>query len=187
MAKDTSTERGFTLPELLMAMAIGVTLMGFAVAGISGLTKSTRADGGLGEALTAFQSAREMSVSQRRNMQMIFTSPNVIQILRVEVPSGTTTLVRTVQIEGRVEFRTFAGMSDTPMAFGNSTPVSFGSTTPVMYTTDGSFIDANGDVVNGSLFLGVQGDSLSARAITVFGATGATTAWIWDGRTWNER
>jgi prepilin-type N-terminal cleavage/methylation domain-containing protein len=187
VANRRSLEVGFTLPELLMALAIGVTIMGFASAGILGLIKTTRAGGGLAEALAAFQSAREISISERRNMRMIFTSPNVIQIYRVEVPSGSTTLLRTIQLEGRVEFRTFPGIPDTPVAFGNSSAVSFGSTTPVGFTSDGSMIDANGDVLNGSLFLGVYGDPLSARAITVFGPTGALTQWVWDGRQWNER
>ncbi len=181
-------EAGLTLPELLIAISIGVMLAGLSVAGIAGLVKTTRADGGLADAITAFQSGRELSVSDRRNVQMIFTAPNTIELYRVELPSGTT-LLRTIVFEGRVEFRTFStsGMPDTPMAFGNSSAVSFGSNTPVMYTTDGSFIDSNGDVLNGTLFIGVANEPLSARAITVLGATGAVTGWVWDGRAWQER
>jgi prepilin-type N-terminal cleavage/methylation domain-containing protein len=186
MQTSADRERGYTLPELLMVVSIGVTLMALSVGGIMSLVKTSRADGGLTEAMMALEWARETSVSQRRNMQLVFNAPNQISIIRADLPSGTTTL-RTIELEGRVQFLTFATVPDTPAAFGKTSATAFGSSTPVMYTTDGSLISANGDVVNGTLFLGVTNEPLSARALTVFGATGAVTPWVWDGRQWNER
>ena len=55
-----------------------------------------------------------------------------------------------------------------------------------MFTTDGSFINANGDVLNGSLFIAIPGESISARAITIFGPTGMLHQWRWNGRAWVE-
>jgi hypothetical protein len=47
-------------------------------------------------------------------------------------------------------------------------------------------VDANGDVMNGTLFLAIPNDRNSARAITVFGTTGMMRAWRWDGSKWVE-
>ena len=55
------------------------------------------------------------------------------------------------------------------------------------FTSEGSFVDSSGDVLNGTMYLGHAGqDPTSARAITIFGATGLVRAWRWDGRNWVE-
>ena len=53
-----------------------------------------------------------------------------------------------------------------------------------MFTSDGSFIDSAGDVSNGTILLGVQGQTMTARAVTVFGATGLLRSWRWRGSKW---
>jgi hypothetical protein len=55
-----------------------------------------------------------------------------------------------------------------------------------MFTTDGSFLNSNGDLLNATLCIGVPGDTLSTRAISIFGATGAMHLWRWNGRAWVE-
>jgi hypothetical protein len=55
-----------------------------------------------------------------------------------------------------------------------------------MFTTDGSLIDSNGDVLNAAIFIAIPNESLSARAVTIFGATGALHMWRWNGRAWVE-
>ena len=53
-----------------------------------------------------------------------------------------------------------------------------------MFTSDGSLIDAAGDITNGSLFFGIPEQPLSARAVTVFGITGMLRTWTWGGAQW---
>lgn len=184
-------ERGFTITELMLAVAIGVIVVGMALGGVTGLIKNTRADGGLATAAAGLRAARELSVSSRRNVRISFGT-NTIMNTRVEycTPVATctpaTTLVRTTTLEGRVTFQLETGVPDTPDAFGMATATAFGSLVPPMFTTDGSFINSNGDVVNGTLFMGVVNDPLTARAITIFGPTGAMRLWKWNGRAWVE-
>ena len=187
-----------------MVLAIGMLVMGLAVGGVPAMLKTSRADGGLAELAAALRGARELSISNRRNVQVGFGT-NTITITRVEYCPSTcttsnystypgctatcaakTTTVRTVTLDGRTEFRLVSGLPDTPDAFGNATATAVGSPTPVMFTTDGSFVNANGDVINGSVFIAIPGDSLSARAVTLFGATGALHLWKWNGRAWVE-
>src|SRR3984893_9267311 len=173
----------------MLAIAIGLIVVGMAMGGVQGLTKNVRADGGLATAASGLRAAREMSVGSRRNVRLTFGT-NTIMNTRVEYCAAPcsggapTTLVRTTMLEGRAEFRLMSGVPDTPDGFGMASATAFGSLTPPMFTTDGSFINSNGDVLNGTLFIGVNGDPLSARAITIFGATGAMRLWKWNGRAW---
>jgi prepilin-type N-terminal cleavage/methylation domain-containing protein len=195
MISTRTDNRGFTLVELIVAIGIGLIVVGFAAANISGMIKTARADGGLEILATALRQSRELSVSERRNIQIRFpTTNNQVQIYRIEYPSGAQTLVRTITFEGRVQFKQQTGPGDTPDLFGNNTTICPDTTgaiclranVPAMFTTDGSFVDSNGDVLNGTLFISVPGDVLSARAIAIFGPTGALRLWRWNGRAWVE-
>jgi Tfp pilus assembly protein FimT len=197
-------ERGLTLIELMVVLGIGMIVMGLAIGGVPAMLRISRADGGLAELASAVRNGREMSISNRRNVQLAFGT-NTIMLTRVEYCPGTcttltagtypgcsstctakTTTLRTVTLEGRQQFQLVSSLPDTPDAFGNTSAINIGSNTPVMFTTDGSFVDANGDVRNASLFISIPGDRLSARAVTIFGATGALHLWRWNGRAWVE-
>jgi type II secretory pathway pseudopilin PulG len=182
--------RGYTMVELMLAIAIGMIVVAMAVGGVPGMVKTSRADGSLASAISGLRAARELSVSARRNVQLSFGT-NTIMNTRVEYCAPTpctpaTTLVRTTMLEGRAEFRLMTSVPDTPDGFGMASATAFGSLTPPMFTTDGSFVNSNGDILNGTLFIGVPGDPLSARAITIFGPTGAMRMWKWNGRAWVE-
>jgi hypothetical protein len=67
----------------------------------------------------------------------------------------------------------------------------------VMFTTSGSFVGStqsaanlylttNNNPVNASLFLGITGKTATARAVTIFGATGRVRSYYWTGTSWQE-
>jgi prepilin-type N-terminal cleavage/methylation domain-containing protein len=115
-------------------------------------------------------------------------------------------------MNGGAQFMQFAGLPNTPMGplgFGNSSaidlePVNGGGVgNAVMFTTAGSFVGAGGaapanyysvgnnDPVNATIFIGIQPaagqtNTLSARAITVVGATGRVRGYTWNGTAWQE-
>ena len=77
-----------------------------------------------------------------------------MQIERVEVPSGTRTILDTLTLEGENEFvQDGRSIPDTPDLFGGAAAVNFTGAEPVMFTSDGSLIDAAGDVTNGTIFV----------------------------------
>jgi hypothetical protein len=78
------------------------------------------------------------------------------------------------------------GLPDTPDLFGNAAAVSFGPSANRMFTSEGTFVDNTGDVLNGTLFMAVPGEPNSARAISVFGATAFLRTWRWNGSAWVE-
>jgi len=182
-------QRGFSLVELMVVIFIGLVIVGLTLSGVPSMLKSSRADGGLAELAAAVRFARESSISNRRNVQLTFSS-NSVTVTRVEYCAApctpTTTVLRTIALEGRAQFPASVSWTDTPDAFGNASATSLGAKLPAMFTTDGSFIDSSGDVLSGSLFIAAPGDPLSLRAVTIFGPTGAIHLWKWNGRAWVE-
>ena len=178
-------ERGFTLIELMMVVAIAGVCFATAVAVSPQFVRGAKADSGTAQALDALRAARETAISQRRNIQIQFVGTSQIQILRVIIPGGDTTLLRTVDLESRMRFMLVPGVPDTPDAFGRTAAASFGSTTR-MFTSEGTFVNAAGDPMNGTLFLAVPDVPNTARAITFFGPTALLRTWRWDGSKWVE-
>ena len=80
-----------------------------------------------------------------------------------------------------------AGVPDSPDAFGNATAFDFGGAAIVQFLADGSLADGGAIPLNGTIFLGAPDTVLSARAVTVTGATGRAMAYRWNGSRWEER
>jgi hypothetical protein len=55
-----------------------------------------------------------------------------------------------------------------------------------MFTSEGTFVNANGDPINGTVFFSIPNQKNSARAITIMGATALIRVWRWNGREWVE-
>jgi hypothetical protein len=174
-----------------MVVAIVAIISGIAVGvtpSIIGLAKGQSAAAQLNAFL---KRTRELAISRRRNIEVVFTAPNQVQTLQRAVPNPPAvtpapTPLETIYLEGAMEFRTFAGVPDTPDAF--ATPVvsamSVGNQLPVMFTSEGAFVDANGDPINATLFLGKPQQINTANALTILGATAMVRSWRWNGARW---
>ena len=179
-------ERGASLIELMMMLAVIGTVAAVAALVSPAQLRTARADSGLAQVVEVIRSARDLAISSRRNVQLRFLGRNGMQTVRMEVPGPGLTIVRTVELEGRTEFRLVPGVPDTPDRFGNPSALAFGPTPSRMFTSEGTLVDSNGDVLNGTVFLADPADPNSARAITIFGATGAIRTWRWAGAAWQE-
>jgi hypothetical protein len=99
------------------------------------------------------------------------------------VPGPATTVISTTRLEGGPIF-ILMGLDDTPDAFGKGTAIDFGSATNIKFTPDGTLVNQNGVTINGTVFMGMQPDVRSARAVTVLGSTGRIRGYRFDGKTW---
>jgi prepilin-type N-terminal cleavage/methylation domain-containing protein len=181
-----SRERGVTLVELLFVVAVMATVASMAVMLTPNFTRQAKADAGLTQAVSALRNAREVAVSQRRNVRVNFVDPNMIQVVREDLNPVGTTLLNTVYLESGMQYRQFTGQNDTPDLFGFAAPVFFGVALNRIFTSEGTFVDQAGDPLNGTVFLGRLNDPSSSRAITVFGPTALIRVWRWDGQRWVE-
>jgi hypothetical protein len=134
---------------------------------------------------------REIAVARRRDIEIRFLAPNQFQSAQRAVPDPPAvtpdpTVLETITFEGRIEYRLFNGLPDTPNLFGNATEVSIGAVQPVMFSSEGAFIDVVGNPVNATISLGIEGDPLSASAVTILGATATLERWRWNGASWTK-
>jgi len=184
MKRNTQRQAGFTLIEMMIVIAVSVILAGMVVPVTKGVLAGAKADSSLGATIDVLTQARDQAVAQRRNFELAFVGNNHIQVWRIEVPSGSRTQIMDIPLDNKQQFQKYASLPDTPDAFGNATAIKFSGTGPWMFTSDGSLIDSNGDISNGTIFLGVPNDVMTARAVTVFGATGLMRTWRWRGTKW---
>ena len=152
---------------------------------IATVRRSLQGDGAMRVVMTQLNNAREMAITQRRNMEVQFVGNNWVQIIRDDVPSGTTVLTK-VAFESNAQYSLVSGIGDTPDGFGNSSAISFGSATTIMFGPNGTLIDNNGDPINGTVFFSIARIPESFRAVTVLGATGRVRGYRWNGAVWTR-
>jgi prepilin-type N-terminal cleavage/methylation domain-containing protein len=178
---NVSNERGFSFLEIIVVVAVMSIMFGLAAGITMTSVNAAKADSSTSAVMNILELARNQAVSERRDFQLIFTLPNQIQVFRLDLPSGTT-LIANRYLENGQQFTRF-GSTD-PDNVGHTGAIAFGSTPTIRFTTDGTLIDSSGDVLNGTLFLGVPNEIATARAVSIFGATGMIRSWKWNGTTW---
>jgi hypothetical protein len=172
-----------TLVVVLGATALMVT---------SGAWQRSRADSSVATVMGELRLARDSAVSQRRDVEVQFVNPNQIRVLRHDIGAGGaevgTTLLHSVFLENQVEFLLTPGVPDTPDGFGQTAAISFGTATALMFRSEGTFTDSNPnlDPLNGTVFFGIRNQTMSARAVTIFGPTAVIRGFTWNGRQWVE-
>jgi prepilin-type N-terminal cleavage/methylation domain-containing protein len=185
MACPVGRPHGYSAIELLVVLGIGSVVSAMAVFEIGNARPAFKGDGAMRVVMSQMNTAREMAITQRRYMEVVFTNANEIQIVRHDAGVATTVL-STIPLEGGVHFELNSSVTaDTPDRFGNDSAVDFGSATKVMFSTEGSLIDENGTTVNGTIYVALPNEPRSQRAVTIFGATGRVRGYKWNGVSWS--
>lgn len=178
-------QAGYTIVEAGITVFLIVLVSGFALMGIDGSMPGVRANAALSQTVAEMRRGRELAMAQRRDMRLEFIGKNKIQLTRMDLPIGTTTL-RTVTLENKIEFTLLDGIPDTPDSFGNGSAVDFGGASPLIFLSDGSLVDSQGNPISGSVFLGMPGRPETARAATILGSTGRIRGYKWTGTSWTK-
>ena len=178
-------ERGFSLPEILTIVALIGVLSGITIIAFQAAAATIQGDSNLRVVERQLKLARDTAVSQRRSVEVQFVMPNELRVIRRDLPAGTT-LLQSAFLENNTTFRRFAGVPDTPDSFGGADAINLGGAAVVLFTSDGMFVDGAGTPVNGTIYIGQAGNSVTQRAVTVFGSTARIRTYRWNGSQWGS-
>lgn len=193
----SSKSRGFSLLELMIVVLIGFTVASMSVMALMPLFNRAHMDTAYDTTLMAMRNARHLAITQSHQYYVNFTPavgavPPQIQITYqppAAVVGGILPPVQQVMVYSLptdINFAVMAGMPATaPDGFGTGlVPIDFGqglgagSLNYVCFMPDGSAQDNLGNFNSGIIYMVRPADTVySARAITVWGATGRMRGW----------
>ncbi|HTP69065.1 MAG TPA: prepilin-type N-terminal cleavage/methylation domain-containing protein [Dongiaceae bacterium] len=200
MRKARRQERGFTMLEMVLVIAIMLVLGGMAIIQSFGSFEGYQVNSATDTVASQLRLARQLAISQRRNVQVRINSastpPTVsYQILPRPGSSDPAQAAVTSVIPKQTTFTQETGVPDTPMAFGTCGGAGVciagvgGGPAFMQFTSTGQFTDATGVTpINGTIFIGVPNQKPTARAVTVMGGTGRVRPYYYVGGTtaWTE-
>lgn len=178
-------DKGFSLAEVLTIVAIIAVLFGISIIAFQAAAITIQGDANLRIVEGQLKFARDVAVSQRRPVQVVLIAPNVIQIIREDMPSGTT-LLSSATLENNTTFVDFDTVPDTPETFGAASVYEPGAAAVYRFTADSMFTNPAGNPVNATIFVGQTGKTVTARAVTIFGTTARIRTYRWNGSQWGH-
>jgi prepilin-type N-terminal cleavage/methylation domain-containing protein len=196
----SSSQRGFTLIEMMITIAIGLTLAGIAFIALQPVLFKSHVDNAYDTTLMVLRNTRELAISQSHEYVVTFNPAGyaagtiLIQYQPPAVGAGALPPlqeVNTFTIPSDITFAVQAGFpASAPDGFGSGiVAIDFGqglggaSLNYVTFMPDGSSRDTNGssslgNYNSGVIYLTRAADTVYAsRAITVWGATGRIRGW----------
>lgn len=182
--------RGFSLLELLITMAIGLTMASVAFMAMMPMFTSNHIDQAYDTTLGVIRTYRNLSITQSKRYILVFTPPRTItvQYWGVGVPTSPAPVtVATYTLPTDMQFATQAGFptapdipganATTPVQFNACTVIESGNPCLILYP-DGSSQDDQGNYNSGLVYITRPTSNMySSRAITIFGTTGRVRGW----------
>lgn len=178
-------QRGFTMWELAIVCVLLMILSAMAMVQLHPTIQQREADAAMAEVSSQLRQAREMAISTRRDIQVQFVGTNQMILNRLFINPA---VVGGVFIQSPMRFQLTAGKGDTPDAYGNAGAIEFGGVVggppTMMFQSDGTFVDTAGNLINGTVFLGMANEPSAARAVTLVGSTGRIRMWRNNAAAW---
>lgn len=189
-------QRGFSLLEMMIVIAIGLTLAGITSLSLMPVVKGQHVTTAYNSTLNTLRRARDQAAADMRIYVVQFSAPGTITVTQAgpgvttcQVPPTGPLLITTI-LPSDITFQMEPG-TPTSQTVAPTTPDGFGSgvipidfdepnnpgTTSICFNPDGTATDVLGNVNNGVIYMGRTGEVESGRAITLWGTTGRVRGW----------
>jgi type II secretory pathway pseudopilin PulG len=176
---------GFSLLEVAFVAGVTVIIGAVALVQLRATRAVFEAQAVSNMVVAQINYARQVAIDQRRNVLVEFRGANEVRVTRLE-PGGGSTVLSDVFLASGFHYGLPSGdPPDTPENFGNASAVSFNGATGGAFLGDGTFVDAGGVVLNGTVFTIGSGDS-TAKAVTLTGATGRVLQYYFSEGVWKQ-
>jgi type II secretory pathway pseudopilin PulG len=193
----SNRERGFSMIEMSVTIILMMIISAVAVFMMQPALQNAKCDAIMKQVVDQIRQARQYAIANRRYVQITFPTvgnqPEVVitQMNTLTPGAGAVNpVLSTVVLEGPSQYYVVPGLPDTPDAYGNNGPIFFGGVIggPVggmIFQSDGELVSGTTFLpINGSVFMGIQGQRTTARAVTVLGTTGRVHAWKGGSGAW---
>lgn len=184
-----SKARGFSLLETMAVVSILLISACISFITLQPTLKQAHANAAVDETFMFMRQYRQRAVDERKRYIVQFNAPGTIQIFRwdfAQPVSPAPVLLYTETLPPDVSYQVVVGVPGgaPPDGFGNASRaidfgqgIGLGGLNYVVFMPDGSSQDQVGNLNSGVIYMGRNGDTYSARAITVYGATGRLRGW----------
>lgn len=183
--------RGFSLLELMIVIAIGLTMAGVTFMAMMPLFQKNHVDQAYDMTLSVLRTYRNQAITTSDRYIVTFTNASTmtVQLWHYVPPpavSPAPTTLYTYTLPQDIQFAVQAGFPNPgPDNFGTgATNITFNACGIVeagnpclVFFPDGSAQDDAGNYNNGVVYLTRPADIFSSRAIDVFGTTGRVRGW----------
>jgi prepilin-type N-terminal cleavage/methylation domain-containing protein len=180
--------RGFSLLEMMIVIAIGMTVAGISVMALMPMLQETHVDNAYDTTLSVLRNYRNLAVSTSKRYIITFTAPGTITVTRWDFATPVSpppVFVASYTLPPDIQFAVQPGFpAAAPDAFGTGlTAIDFdqnmglGSQPYVMFMPDGSSQDLLGNYNSGIVYVSRINDYYRSRALTVWGTTGRIRGW----------
>ncbi len=193
-------ERGFSLLEMLITIAIGLIMAGVTFIVLMPLFRENHVNAAYDTTLSVIRSYRNLSITQSKRYIVTFAAPGTITVQRWDYAAPVSpppVTVATFSLPQDIQFAVQAGFpASAPDGFGGGTTaidfdqgMGLGSQDYIMFMPDGSSQDTLGNFNSGLVYLTRPGDLYSSRAVSVFGTTGRVRGWrlLQTGNVWVQQ
>jgi prepilin-type N-terminal cleavage/methylation domain-containing protein len=183
--------RGFSLLELMIVIAIGLTMASVTFISLMTLFKKNHVDVAYDQTLGVIRTYRNLAITQGNRYILTATAPGTLKVQfwgyapppaasPAPVTVATYVLPQDIQFAVQTNFPNpgpdSIGTGATPIAFNACAVVASGNPCFIFYP-DGSSQDDLGNFNTGVLYLTRPGEIYSSRAIDIYGTTGRVRGW----------
>lgn len=188
-------EKGFSVIELLIVVAIVIILTAAAVFTLTPQRRAYRTDDAAGQVTNLLRDAYQRALTQRQTMRVQIDRANMLVKIIDEnkLPIGDEIEVRSEKLSSEVSLSqpaAGAGLLNPPQAPYNYPAAAYANNLwEARFRSDGSVVDAAGNPLSATLFFSLanmkSSESNLIRAVTLFGPSGSVRVWRFTGQSFD--